>query len=66
MLAISFWGGLTGFLVREGSFFLTTIKLLSATYVAFPAVKEWRSSLKKKPEKITVKTVFITTLRAIS
>ncbi|ENH4708771.1 LysE family transporter [Salmonella enterica] len=62
MLAISFWGGMTGFLVREGSVFLTTIKLLSATYIAFLAVKVWRFSLKDKPEKITAKTVFITTL----
>ncbi|EHY4895195.1 LysE family transporter [Salmonella enterica] len=62
ILAISVWGGITSFLVQEGSLFLTIIKLLSATYVAFLTVKVWRFSLKDKPEKIDVKTVFITTL----
>lgn len=49
-------------LAQHGTFLLGIIKLLSAFYVAWLAVKVWGFSLQSRPTKIGMKTIFITTL----
>ncbi|KJM35107.1 LysE family translocator [Enterobacter cloacae] len=60
--AITFWGVIVSVLAQHGAFLLGIIKLLSAFYVAWLAVKVWGFSLQSRPTKIGMKTIFITTL----
>lgn len=60
--AITFWGVIVSILAQHGTFLLGIIKLLSAFYVAWLAVKVWGFSLQTRPANIEMKTIFITTL----
>ncbi|MBX9445381.1 LysE family translocator [Dickeya chrysanthemi] len=62
LLAVTAWGLLFTYLVRYGGLMLGVIKLLSAFYVIYLAVKVWRFSFHQINGTITSGTVFITTL----
>ncbi|TYL43745.1 LysE family transporter [Dickeya chrysanthemi] len=62
LLAVTAWGLLFNYLAQHGNSVLNVMKILSACYVVYLAVKVWRFSLHQTSEKITLSTVFITTL----
>lgn len=61
-VAITFWGIVVSILAQHGTFLIGIIKLLSAAYVAWLAVKVWGFSLQTQSAKIEMKNIFITTL----
>ncbi|WKV49546.1 LysE family translocator [Dickeya fangzhongdai] len=62
LLAVSAWGLLFTYLAQHGNLVLSVIKLFSACYVVYLAIKVWRFSFHQISGNITFGTVFITTL----
>ncbi|OKP52606.1 hypothetical protein A8A12_04295 [Serratia marcescens] len=62
LLAVTAWGVFFTYLAQHGNPLLSIIKLLSACYAAYLAVKVWRFSLHQVRGSVTFGTVFITTL----
>ncbi|ATO33798.1 hypothetical protein DZA65_02781 [Dickeya dianthicola] len=62
LLAVTTWGLLFNYLAQHGNPVLSVIKILSAFYVVYLAIKVWRFSLHQASGNITFSTVFITTL----
>lgn len=61
-LAVTAWGMFFTYLAQHGNPALTIIKLMSAFYAAYLAVKVWRFSLHQVRGNVTFATVFITTM----
>lgn len=61
-LAVTAWGVFFTYLAQHGNPVLSIIKLMSAFYVAYLAIKVWRFSLHQVRGNVTFGTVFITTL----
>ncbi|MEQ2027506.1 LysE family transporter [Xenorhabdus szentirmaii] len=62
LLSISAWGVAVKILMEYSYYILFIVKLISAIYVAYLAIKIWRLSLQKNNQSITVVTIFLTTL----
>ncbi|MEM0672003.1 MULTISPECIES: LysE family translocator [Dickeya] len=62
LLSVTAWGLLFNYLAQHGNPMLNVMKLLSACYVVYLAVKMWRFSLHQTSETISFSTIFITTL----
>ncbi|WP_275391075.1 LysE family translocator [Xenorhabdus bovienii] len=62
LLSISSWGLLIIVLAKHSPLLLLTIKLISALYVAYLAVKIWHFSLQRYDYHVTTMTIFFTTL----